>query len=164
MSKDTRGRAPSVVSRNMKIDGEVRGKENLSIEGFVKGVIQLDGNLLVEGAGVVEADVEATNVVIRGKVSGNVKARGQLEIHATGKLFGVIHAGSIDIKEGAVFEGRSHMISKSTSAAPPASAPASSVKETRVKTVPASSAKGTGVKTVPAPAKVEKKKPRQKVS
>jgi len=51
--------------------------------------------------------------VIEGKVTGNVLARKQLEIHSTGKLIGDCTARSIDIKEGALFEGRSIMLKAS---------------------------------------------------
>ena len=107
-------RFDSIISRNVTIDGEIRGKENLAIEGRVKGVVILEGDLFVAETGVVEAEIEADDVVILGKVNGNIKARKQLELRPSGKLFGEIHATSIDIREGAVFEGRSHMIPKRT--------------------------------------------------
>jgi cytoskeletal protein CcmA (bactofilin family) len=46
-------------------------------------------------------------------VTGNVLAHKQLEIHPSGKLIGDCSAASIDIKEGAIFEGRSNMINSS---------------------------------------------------
>jgi len=110
MEKEKAASSTSTLSRNVKIDGEIQGAENLHIEGFVKGSIKLDGSVFVGQTGVVEADVEAESVVIEGKVTGNVLARRQLEIHSTGKLVGDCTARSIDIKEGAMFEGRSMMM------------------------------------------------------
>jgi cytoskeletal protein CcmA (bactofilin family) len=107
MEKHKPGDSTSLLSRNVKIEGEIHGPENLHVEGFIKGSIKLDGDIFVGNTGMVEADVEAKNVVIQGEVSGNVLARQQLEIHPTGKLIGDCTAASIDIKEGAVFEGRS---------------------------------------------------------
>jgi cytoskeletal protein CcmA (bactofilin family) len=103
----------SLITRNMKIDGEVNGKENLKIEGDLKGIINLNGDLYIENTGVVEADIEANNIIIRGKVTGNVSARQHLEIQASGVMNGDISARSIDIKEGSSFEGRSNMIKSS---------------------------------------------------
>jgi cytoskeletal protein CcmA (bactofilin family) len=71
----------------------------------------------------VEADVEADNIVIQGQITGNVLARKQLEIQSSGQLLGDCQAKSIDIREGATFEGRSSML---RSSAPPASSTASS--------------------------------------
>ena len=100
----------SLVSRNVIIEGQIEGPENLKIDGNVKGHIKIDGNLIVGVTGIVEADVEAENIIIEGQIKGNVLAREHLEIQATGKMLGDISAQTIDIKEGSTFEGRSHMI------------------------------------------------------
>ena len=99
----------SLLSRNVVIEGEIQGEENLHVDGNVKGRIDLRGNLFVGTSGIVEADVRATNVVIQGKIVGNVTADQQLEIQPSGKLMGDCTAASIDIREGAVFDGRSSM-------------------------------------------------------
>lgn len=99
----------SLLSRNVMIEGEVLGEENLHVDGNIKGRIKLSGNLFVGVSGTVEADVQATNVVIQGKIIGNVTADQQLEIQPSGKLIGDCTAASIDIREGAIFDGRSSM-------------------------------------------------------
>jgi cytoskeletal protein CcmA (bactofilin family) len=99
----------SLLSRNVKIEGEILGEENLHVDGSIKGRIQLNGNLFVGTSGTVEADVQAINVVIQGKIIGNVSAEEQLEIQPSGELIGDCAAASIDIREGAIFDGRSRM-------------------------------------------------------
>ena len=113
MGRDNTADSTSLLSKNVKIDGEVQGPENLHVDGYVKGSIKLSGDIFVGNTGIVEADLEAKNIVIQGEVAGNVIARKQLEIHPSGKLIGDCTAASIDIKEGAIFEGRSIMM-KST--------------------------------------------------
>ncbi|MBT8350836.1 MAG: polymer-forming cytoskeletal protein [Deltaproteobacteria bacterium] len=103
----------SLITKDIIVDGEVNGKENLIIEGNLKGTINLNGDLTIESTGVVEADIEANNIIIQGKVTGNVKARQHLEIQTSGVMNGDISARSIDIKEGSSFEGRSNMIKSS---------------------------------------------------
>ena len=110
MRKDNPADSTSLLSKNVKIDGEIQGPENLHIEGYIKGSIKLSGDIFVGNTGIVKADLEAKNVVIQGEVAGNVLAHRQLEIHPSGKLIGDCTAATIDIKEGAVFEGRSNMI------------------------------------------------------
>jgi cytoskeletal protein CcmA (bactofilin family) len=110
MPKDKRPGSTSLLSHNVKIEGEIRGEENLHIDGRIQGAVRLNGDILIGSAGIVEAEIEAENVVIQGRVTGNVTARQQLEIQPSGKLIGDCTARSIDIKEGAVFEGRSNMI------------------------------------------------------
>ena len=116
MQKDKPADSISLLSKNVRIEGEIQGPENLHVEGYLKGAVELSGDIFIGNTGIVEADVEAKNIVIQGEVAGNVKAHQQLEIHPTGKLVGDCTAASIDIKEGAVFEGRSNMIKSSGAA------------------------------------------------
>ena len=117
MGKDNAADSTSLLSKNVKIEGEIQGPENLHVEGNIKGSIKLSGDIFIGNSGIVEADMEAKNIVIQGEVTGNVLAHRQLEIHPSGKLVGDCSAASIDIKEGAVFEGRSNMIKASGSSA-----------------------------------------------
>jgi cytoskeletal protein CcmA (bactofilin family) len=112
----------SFLSKKVKIDGDIQGDENLHVEGHFKGSIKISGNIFIGQTGVVEAEVEADNVTIQGQIKGNVLARRQLEIQSDGQLTGDCTAASIDIKEGALFQGRSNMLRSSVSASPPKSA------------------------------------------
>ena len=109
----------SLLSKKVNIVGEIQGNEDLHVEGRFKGSIKITGNIFVGPTGVVEADVEANNITIQGKINGNILARQQLEIQSAGELIGDCSAQSIDIKEGAIFEGRSNMLRARTSPAAP---------------------------------------------
>ena len=126
MERGTATGSTSMLSKEVKIEGEIQGSENLQVEGRFKGTIKLAGDLYVGPTGVVDADIEADNVVVHGQINGNVLARKQLQIHSSGKLVGDCTAQSIDIKEGALFEGRSKMIRPSAS--PAGSSPAMGTK------------------------------------
>ena len=117
--------ATSLLSKKVKIEGNIQGDEDLRVEGHFKGTIKVVGDFFVGQSGVVEADVEADNIVIQGQITGNVLARKQLEIQSSGQLLGDCQAKSIDIREGAIFEGRSSMLR--SSASPAASTPSSSI-------------------------------------
>jgi len=107
----------SLLSKKVKFEGNIQGDEDLRVEGHFKGTIKVVGDFFVGQSGVVEAEVEADNVVIQGQVTGNVLARKQLEIQSSGQLLGDCQAKSIDIREGAIFEGRSSMLRSSASPA-----------------------------------------------
>ena len=126
MERGTATGSTSMVSKEVKIEGEIQGRENLQVEGRFKGTIKLAGDLYIGPTGVVDADIEADNVVVHGQLNGNVLARKQLQIQSSGKLVGDCTAQSIDIKEGALFEGRSKMIR--SSASPAGGSPAIGVK------------------------------------
>ena len=117
MERGTATGSTSMLSKEVKLEGEIQGSENLQVEGRFKGTIKLAGDLYIGPTGVVNADIEADNVVVHGQINGNVLARKQLQIQSSGKLVGDCTAQSIDIKEGALFEGRSKMIRPSASPA-----------------------------------------------
>lgn len=110
MDKGTAAGTTSLLSSEVQIEGDIQGNENLQIEGKLKGSIRLTGDIYVGQTGLVEADVEADNIVILGQINGNVTARKQLQIQSSGKLMGDCSAQTIDIREGALFDGRSKMI------------------------------------------------------
>ena len=105
----------SLLSKKIKIEGDIQGEEDLRVEGHFKGTIKVVSDFFVGQSGVVEADVEADNIVIQGQITGNVLARKQLEIQSSGQLLGDCKAKSIDIREGAIFEGRSNMLRSTVS-------------------------------------------------
>lgn len=108
----------SVLSKKVNIEGDIRGDEDLRVDGNIKGSIKLTGDVFIGQSGFVEADVEADNIIIQGRITGNVLARQQLEIQATGQLLGDCRAKSIEIREGAIFEGRSSMFRSAVTPSP----------------------------------------------
>jgi len=100
----------SVVGRDICIEGELEGSENLIIEGRLKGRIQSQGDVIVAASGNVEAVIVARNITIQGRVDGNIEAREAVEIQQQGILIGDCRARSIQIREGARFEGRSDIL------------------------------------------------------
>lgn len=98
-----------MIGPNTKIQGELSGDEDVVVDGRVEGKIFLKKQLTVGPAGQVHADVQARNVLIAGKVVGNVSAEDKVEILATGTLDGNIHAAKIVIAEGAQFKGSVEM-------------------------------------------------------
>ena len=65
--------------------------------------------VVIGECGAVRGNVTGTDVVVAGKIFGNVVCSGHLEIMATGKIEGDIDAKSVRIETGGVFRGTSHM-------------------------------------------------------
>ena len=100
----------SVISRDICIEGELQGRENLVIEGRLKGRLQTAGDVAVAAGAHVEAVIMARNITIRGRVNGNIEAEEAVAIEPQGILIGDCRARSIQIHEGARFEGRSEIL------------------------------------------------------
>src|ERR1700724_176027 len=91
-----------VVASSLLIKCEIRGREDLYIDGEVQGSIHLsDGRVTVGPHGKISADVDAREIIVRGIVKGAVRGRERVEIGRTGEIRGDIVTIRIAIEEGA---------------------------------------------------------------
>jgi cytoskeletal protein CcmA (bactofilin family) len=96
----------ATLGKSLVIKGEVTGSESLYIDGRVEGSINLPGNRVTVGRnGVVSANISAREIVILGKVRGNMNASDRFDIRSEGSLTGDIVAQRVSIEEGAYFKG-----------------------------------------------------------
>ena len=96
----------ATLGKSLVIKGEVTGSESLYIDGRVEGSINLPGNRVTVGRnGVVSANVSAREVVVLGKVRGNLTASDRVDIRSDGSLTGDVVAARISIEDGAFFKG-----------------------------------------------------------
>jgi len=96
----------ATIGKSLVIKGEVSGSESLYIDGRVEGSINLPGNRVTVGRnGVVAANVTAREIVVLGKVRGNLNATDRVDIRNEGSLTGDVIAQRISIEDGAFFKG-----------------------------------------------------------
>ncbi len=94
------------IGRTLDIEGEISGKENLRIEGRFRGKISMDQyDVVIEHRATVKAEIHAHNVLIKGRVEGNVFASEKVHIQKDGHMNGDIFASQISIDDGALFKG-----------------------------------------------------------
>ncbi len=91
--------------REVTIEGTVTGSEPIVIEGTVKGNIRLGADLRIGTQARVEASVHARNVIVEGKLVGDVSADDKVELVASCSVDGNIKAPKIVVAEGARFRG-----------------------------------------------------------
>ena len=95
------------IGESVVVDGRVSATEDLTIEGHVKGKIDLYRKVLTIGPnGRVEAQVHARVVNILGKVEGDISATEAINIRETATVDGAVVAPSVGIEEGASFRGQ----------------------------------------------------------
>src|SRR6267154_4144612 len=95
----------ATIGKSLVIKGEVTGSEALYIDGRVEGSINLAGNRVTVGRnGVVNASVTAREIVVLGKVKGNLTASDRVDIRSDGSITGDVIAARISIEDGAFFK------------------------------------------------------------
>jgi cytoskeletal protein CcmA (bactofilin family) len=96
----------ATIGKSLIIKGEVTGSEALYIDGRVEGAINLAGHRVTVGRnGQVQANINAKEVVILGKVKGNLTASDRVDIRNEGSLTGDVVCQRISIEDGAYFKG-----------------------------------------------------------
>ncbi len=100
------GNEQATIGKGLSIKGEITGSESLYVDGKVEGSINLPGSRVTVGRnGQVAANITAREVVVLGKVRGNVSASDRVDIRAEGSLNGNVTVARISIEEGAYFKG-----------------------------------------------------------
>jgi cytoskeletal protein CcmA (bactofilin family) len=96
----------TIIGEKITIEGSIRSEENLTIEGLMKGNVEMEKyNFGVGSKGRVEGEIRAHDVTISGLLHGKVKALGKVEITKEADFYGSIKANSISIEDGAFFKG-----------------------------------------------------------
>ncbi len=91
-----------IITSTLLIKGEVHGSDDLYIDGEVQGTIHLtNGRVTIGPHGKISADVDAREIIVRGKVLGALRGRERVEIGSTGEVRGDIATLRIAIGEGA---------------------------------------------------------------
>jgi cytoskeletal protein CcmA (bactofilin family) len=95
------------IGKTIVICGEVKGGEDLIVDGRVEGTITLIESRLTIGPNAsVSADLSAKDVLIQGHVKGNVVASGRVELRAGCSVEGDIRALRLAVEDNAVFRGK----------------------------------------------------------
>ena len=105
--KGSNARNPARIGSSIEIRGHLIGSEDLQIDGKVEGAIALQGQRRTVGrTGQLNSEVQAREVVVYGKVQGNLRASDRVEIKKDGSVTGDITTSRISIEDGAYFKGR----------------------------------------------------------
>lgn len=97
----------TVLGKALVIQGELSGTEDLFVDGEIRGTITLAANRLTVGPNAhVVADITVQDIVIFGRVEGNVRATGRIELRQAAHVTGDVFASRMSIEESALIQGR----------------------------------------------------------
>ena len=89
--------------------GELSFEDTLRIDGKFEGTIRSANQLIIGETAEVDADIQVGSISIDGTVRGIIAAKSKIEIHPHGKVFAQLTAPSLQIEEGALFQGSCSM-------------------------------------------------------
>ena len=95
----------SYIGQSMKIKGDLSSEENITIEGQLNGTINASNSLTIGRDGNVSADITAKEVIILGKVKGNILGSEKVTILPGGRFNGNLNAEKLVVTEGAFLMG-----------------------------------------------------------
>jgi cytoskeletal protein CcmA (bactofilin family) len=104
------GREHAVIGASIHIDGDLRGEEDLLIEGEVNGTVQLKNNSLTIGPqGKVRADVYAHSIYVDGFMEGDLYGSERVAIRKSAQVRGNVTSPRVSLEDGAKFKGSIEM-------------------------------------------------------
>ena len=102
----------TILSSDINFSGTLNFEKPFLIRGRLSGNIVARGLLVIDEEAVVDANINASKVIIRGSVKGDVTASEKVEVAITGKLVGNVTAPEIFMETGCIFNGRCTMTEK----------------------------------------------------
>lgn len=105
----TAGGSKNVLTSDVEIKGNLKFSGELTFEGKLDGEVTTDGTLNLGDGAIINGNIAASNVVVRGKINGNIVAKEKIDIKAKTELFGDIRASKLAIEEGVTFVGKTEV-------------------------------------------------------
>jgi cytoskeletal protein CcmA (bactofilin family) len=127
--KQVSTRIDTLLGKTAKLDGDLEFSGGLHLDGRVNGNVRSNaedgGALSVSESGVIEGNVDVTNIVMNGTVNGDIHAGDRLVLGGSARVNGNVHYGVIEMAPGAVITGKLIPIGKDpgSSETQPESAP-----------------------------------------
>jgi cytoskeletal protein CcmA (bactofilin family) len=119
--KDVVGPIDTLIGKNASVQGHIEFFGGLHVDGRVVGNVTAasgaDASLSVSEDGVIDGSVEARNVVLNGRVNGDILASDRVMLGAKARVRGDVHYGVIEMAHGAEISGK--LIPRSGVAMPP---------------------------------------------
>jgi cytoskeletal protein CcmA (bactofilin family) len=96
----------SFIAPNLVIEGKIEGTGHVRVGGRFKGEVSVKGDLTIEQGAHVSGEVRAENVVLKGKVEGNIHATSRVQLLEPGVLIGDLKASSLTVAAGSCMRGK----------------------------------------------------------
>jgi len=113
---------PSLISRDLKIVGDLKSDGEIQIDGAVDGDIR-SKTLLIGESAHIKGEITADSVIVHGTVNGQIRAK-SVKLAQSAHMVGDILHEDLAIETGAFLEGHCRRMDEEKPQAAPAPAPA----------------------------------------
>ncbi len=103
------GSSKNVLNSDVEIKGNIKFAGELTMDGKLDGEIHTEGTLQLGDSAVINGNINAQSVIVRGKIHGNITAKEKIEIKSKAELFGDIRASKLVIEEGVTYVGKTEV-------------------------------------------------------
>ncbi|GJM76678.1 hypothetical protein HMSSN036_88940 [Paenibacillus macerans] len=107
--KNAAGLTDTLIGQGSSIEGKLECKSNLRLEGKFSGEIECLGQVVIGETGEARSNIQGGEVVVAGKVVGDISTRGKLTITGNGQVDGNVDVAKLIILEGGQLNGSSKM-------------------------------------------------------
>lgn len=95
----------TMVGIDTVIEGALKTKSSVRINGTVVGDVRADGVVVLTKTGKIVGTIEADSIIVAGVVEGNMSIRDKVNVEATGKIYGDVITKKFVIDEESIFQG-----------------------------------------------------------
>lgn len=107
------GRSTTVLTADCEFKGALAFSGELQLHGRLEGTIESEGGALTIGEeAMIKAEIRVNDVLIFGKVQGNIHATGRVEIRGKAEVYGDLYTNRLAMEDGVVFVGRSNTLTE----------------------------------------------------
>ena len=99
----------TVIGSTSTIDGNILFSGNLKIDGIVNGNVTADDEgaiLIINEEGQIQGEVKVANIMVNGKIDGNIFASKKIELFQNAKIFGDVHYNLLEMASGSEVNGK----------------------------------------------------------
>src|SRR5271167_2635829 len=102
-------RTTTVLTSDCEFKGALAFSGELELHGRLEGTIESEGGTLTIGEeAMIKAEIKVSDVLIYGKVQGNIFATGRIELRGKAEVYGDLHSNRLAMDDGVIFVGRSN--------------------------------------------------------
>jgi cytoskeletal protein CcmA (bactofilin family) len=108
-SERPEGEINTLLGRGSEFEGKLTFEGTVRVDGKLSGEIFSEDVLVVGEGAQISAEIEVGVIIVEGSVTGNIRAKRSVELHAPARVRGNIETPSLYIDKGVIFEGNCKM-------------------------------------------------------